>query len=206
MYRIFRTATRLLEKARQADVKLCTRVLDATHVDGRAKTVYSNVYDLKKRVVYLYHFFDFENVVVLDLEKELTKGARTLKLPELFPIKAAEVAFREEYAREAARKRAALNPVELDTDALTRCAGTYRVVQGDLAAKNVSFVVEEGQLRLKTESGGRRELVPQSETQFVILSGTVQLNVVFEGVSEQSPATAFVVTWDGGRARGERVE
>jgi hypothetical protein len=56
----------------------------AAHQDGpRARTVYTNVYDLVNRVVYLYYFSDYEHVAVLDLQEELAKGA--YDLPALFP-------------------------------------------------------------------------------------------------------------------------
>jgi len=51
----------------------------------RSPTVYTNVYDLANRMVYLYYFFDYEHVVVIDLEEELAKGAHAYDLPALFP-------------------------------------------------------------------------------------------------------------------------
>ncbi|MBN2858584.1 MAG: tetratricopeptide repeat protein [Candidatus Delongbacteria bacterium] len=61
------------------------KVLSAVYQEGDwGGTQYSNIYDLKKGLIYLYHFHNFENVVVLDLKKELEKGKRTQKLPELF--------------------------------------------------------------------------------------------------------------------------
>lgn len=61
------------------------KILASVHQEGDwGGTQYSNIYDLKKGLIYLYHFHNFENVVVLDLKKELGKGKRTQKLPELF--------------------------------------------------------------------------------------------------------------------------
>ena len=51
---------------------------------ARAATQYSNVYDLKKGLVFLYHFHNFEEVVCIDLKKELEKGAHEIDLPSLF--------------------------------------------------------------------------------------------------------------------------
>lgn len=39
----------------------------------------------EKRVVYLYHFYNFQNVVGIDLGEELRKGRRPMDLPALFP-------------------------------------------------------------------------------------------------------------------------
>lgn len=61
------------------------KVLAAVHQEGDwGGTQYSNIYDLKNGLIYLYHFHNYENVVVLNFKKELEKGKRTQKLPELF--------------------------------------------------------------------------------------------------------------------------
>jgi hypothetical protein len=75
----------MLTDADEVSVDLCKRVLAATHQEGANPTLYSNVYDLKRRIVYLYHFHNFQNEVVIDLKKELAKGAHKLDLPGLFP-------------------------------------------------------------------------------------------------------------------------
>jgi hypothetical protein len=81
-------ATAMLEDADDISVDLAKRVLAATHLENRypsSSTLYSNVYDLKRRIVYLYHFHNFQNEVVIDVKAELAKGARTIDLPDLFP-------------------------------------------------------------------------------------------------------------------------
>ncbi|MGD2093661.1 MAG: linear amide C-N hydrolase [Phycisphaerales bacterium] len=81
----YKIANQMLRDADNVTIDLCKRVLAATHQEGANPTVYSNVYDLKKRVVYLYHFHNFQNVVVIDLAEELKKGKRRTDLPALFP-------------------------------------------------------------------------------------------------------------------------
>jgi hypothetical protein len=49
----------------------------------------STVYDLKQKVIYLYHFHDFENVVEIHVAEELAKGERVVEMPSLFPAKPA---------------------------------------------------------------------------------------------------------------------
>jgi hypothetical protein len=82
--RRYNTADRMLAAADNVTIELCKQILDATHQEGRNPTVYSNIYDAKRRLVYLYHFHDFENVVVINLAEELKKGSRRLDLPALF--------------------------------------------------------------------------------------------------------------------------
>jgi hypothetical protein len=82
----YKIARRMLEESKgEVDVSLCRRILAATHQEGGSATQYSNIYDLKARVMHLFHFHNFENVVTLDLRKELAKGARKLEIPALFP-------------------------------------------------------------------------------------------------------------------------
>lgn len=64
------------------------KVLAAVHQERDwGGTQYSNICDLKKGLIYLYHFHNYEDVLLIDLKKELAKGKRTEKLPDLFPQK-----------------------------------------------------------------------------------------------------------------------
>ena len=68
----FKIARRMLEDSRgDISVDLFRRILAATHQEGGSTTQYSNIFDLKARVMYLYHFHNFENVVRIDLAEEL---------------------------------------------------------------------------------------------------------------------------------------
>jgi penicillin V acylase-like amidase (Ntn superfamily) len=82
----FRIARRLLEESKgDINVDLFRRILAATHQEGGAPTQYSNIYDLRARTMYLYHFHNFENVVRIDLAEELRRGAHKMDIPALFP-------------------------------------------------------------------------------------------------------------------------
>lgn len=82
----YRVATGMLKTCPELTVDYSRNVLSATHQKGKFCTRYSNIYDLKKQRVYLYHMHDFKNVVVIDLETELKKGKRTIELPSLFLV------------------------------------------------------------------------------------------------------------------------
>ncbi len=83
--RRYHIAHKMLADASEFDVPLFRRICSAVHQEGNNSTLYSTIYDLKHQVIYLYHFHNFENVVVLDLKKELAKGERILEMPDLFP-------------------------------------------------------------------------------------------------------------------------
>jgi tetratricopeptide (TPR) repeat protein len=83
----YRMADQILGSRNEASVDLVRRVLSATHSELFYPTLYSNIFDLKARVVYLYNFHDFEEAVVIDLSQELRKGARKVAIPSLFTVK-----------------------------------------------------------------------------------------------------------------------
>jgi hypothetical protein len=82
------TATRMLDKIFERsvlDVEQLRMVLDAVHVEGpSSNTVYSNIFDLRQGVIYLYHWYQFDEAVVLDVEESLTQGASSGRIRSLF--------------------------------------------------------------------------------------------------------------------------
>ncbi|MBN2635644.1 MAG: hypothetical protein JXR61_05195 [Prolixibacteraceae bacterium] len=76
----------ILSNAKSVSVPLLKNLLNQTHQEGELSTQYSNIYDLKRGIIYVYLFHDFENVYVIDLKKELSKGYRLEMLAEHFPV------------------------------------------------------------------------------------------------------------------------
>jgi hypothetical protein len=81
----FRVANARLASQPEVGIDEVRRILAATHSEGQDPTVYSYIADLVRGLVYLYHFHNFENVVVLNVAKELEKGAHVYDLPAMFP-------------------------------------------------------------------------------------------------------------------------
>ena len=80
----YRTADKIMSAAKELSVDLIRDVLNKTHQEGGALTVYSNIYDLKQGTVRVYNLRNFEEVVVMNLAEELKKGQRRVELPALF--------------------------------------------------------------------------------------------------------------------------
>jgi hypothetical protein len=59
-------------------------VLASTHQEGRYPTQYSNIYDLRNRVVYLFYFHNYEEYLVIDLKEAMEQGASSWDIPLLF--------------------------------------------------------------------------------------------------------------------------
>lgn len=91
----YRTAVQMLRAGEGRTVDSMRDILDAVHAEGGVHTIYSNVYDLKRGLVHVFHFHDYANVVTFDLAEELAKGAHTYELASLFPPNDGFLAFEE---------------------------------------------------------------------------------------------------------------
>jgi len=76
----YSTITAYLEyitTANKVNVENCAHILDLVHAPPGSTypgTVYSNVFDLKQQLIYLYIHGDYDNVVLLNLTEELAKN------------------------------------------------------------------------------------------------------------------------------------
>jgi len=92
-YNTMRTMLDTMNSATVADI---SNILNRVSVKGQGPTIYSNVCDLKKKEIYLYHFHNFDKMVKLNLDEELKKGKHTLRIEELFPENPEYVAFEQQ--------------------------------------------------------------------------------------------------------------
>jgi hypothetical protein len=81
----YRIAKAIMENCRGDRFNCIRRSLAATHQEGGHPTLYSNIYDLTARTVHVYHFHNYQDALVIDLEDELEKATGIMDLPSLFP-------------------------------------------------------------------------------------------------------------------------
>jgi hypothetical protein len=63
-------------------------ILESVHQKGIFnRTLYSNIFDLKNGIIYLYHWHQFDEVVVLNVEQELAKEDYMVRIKDLFSPK-----------------------------------------------------------------------------------------------------------------------
>ena len=197
----YRTATGLLKNADAVSVELMRTVMDATHLEGQSTTLYSNVYDLTNRLVYVYYFHDYENVVVFDLEEELLKGAQTIALPTLFPSNPEAERWAAPIVAELEAKRAGRTVVDVDPDVLQSYVGRYDIPDDMRSSYPYAFigVALDGDalvLQIKTDKGWY-PLTPQSENEFFHLSVRNDFAVSFE--RDASGSIEHMLYREGGR-------
>jgi hypothetical protein len=169
-----------LSQAGSYSVELFRQILDATHQDHYVQTVYSQVYDLKKGLIYLYLFHDFQNSIVLNLADELAKGPHMVSVASLFPenqtydlwsiqqIDQWKLLF--SYRIDAAMKPASLGNL----------VGKYWV-RGDASPSPIRIYLEKDQLYLQKPNELPLELYPDSaNTVFHSFYNNVELKLAFQ--------------------------
>lgn len=75
------TAVEMLDSSDEISTYLFGSILSETHQSG---TQYSNIYDLKEGLIYLFYYHNFEEYITIDLDEELQKGYRSYFIPSLF--------------------------------------------------------------------------------------------------------------------------
>ncbi len=61
-------------------------ILSATHQGGNYPTQYSNIYDNKNCIIYLFYYHNYEEYITIDLYQELEKGFKDYNIPSLFSM------------------------------------------------------------------------------------------------------------------------
>jgi hypothetical protein len=203
----YAAAVRILEGREETSLEVCERALSASAQRGRkVASLYSNVFDLKSRTAHIYLLYDFEHAVVLDLAEELEKGARTLRLPDLFPPNAAF----EEYAaylemsleeRIAARRGPALSAEELEPfegDYVVQVEGrdfeiTFRRKRDTLVATSPMF----------KQAGGKVVFHSTAADEFFMLNEIGELGAKFHR-DQGAAVTGFTLQLGGSNSEAIR--
>ena len=79
----YNTAVEMLDSSNDISIELFRDICDATHQVHDWYTQYSNVCDLKNGIIYLYRKYNFDDVIIIDLKKELQKGEQSYQISSL---------------------------------------------------------------------------------------------------------------------------
>ena len=177
----YNTAVAMFESADAISVDLFREILDAVHQEGGSPTVYSNIYDLKQRIIYLYHYYDYDNVVVINLDEELAKGEHSYDLPSLFPRNEAAESWAQPIVEYLERQREKRVTADVDPQVYDAYVGRYEV-PAEMGIPHDFYSVSKDDDRLYLQvkiDKGWYELTPQSETSFFHISRYDDFEVTF---------------------------
>jgi penicillin V acylase-like amidase (Ntn superfamily) len=200
----YKTAVRMLEHSDEVSIPVFRRVLMAVHQEADSPTLYSNIYDLQRQVVYLYHFHNFENVVVLDLAEELKKGKRELDLPALFPPTVAAEDFARRKLRQLEEQRNVKRATDVDPGIYTQYVGQYQLSGGPLPGLIVTVLRQGDGLYMEAPGVMRFELIPESTTTFFYASVDSFVKATFTQ-DDQGKITRFEGQVNESKVSGNRL-
>ncbi len=203
----YRIAEAMLKADPHVTIDRMRRILAAVHQEGHVSTVYSYICDLRNGKLYIYHFHNFENVVVLDVKQELAKGRHSQSLPELFPTTFAAEEFASQSAAAMEIRKAARRYPQFDPKTYPEFAGRY-VVNSPAAMAGVTVVVTAGTDRLRAElnDGNVRELIPESSARFSVWEPDHEGTFVTFLRDQAGKVTGFVADTRGGGISATRAK
>jgi len=80
----YNTAFQMLEQSNEISIDLFKNILDAVHIENYYPTQYSNIYDIKNGLIYLYYYHNFDHSIIFNLDEELKKGEHLYLIQSLF--------------------------------------------------------------------------------------------------------------------------
>ena len=171
-----RTANERLGKRPDLSVDLFRSIASDAHVEGVVKTLYSNIYDLRNKVIYLYYYYDFDRPLKIELPAYLRdKGTCTLDLAGLFSERHADVvrntqAVSREYWKSAKK---------MDSGQFSKYTGAYSGQGIDIEVAQA-----DGQFQIRFLGSEPYELVPLSAREFAVVDaagGDARIRFVKKG-------------------------
>jgi hypothetical protein len=183
------------------------RILAATHQEGGSSTLYSYIADLRREKIYLYHFHNFENVVVLDVKQELARGKHVANVADYFPRTYAAEAFADRVREQREARRKARQYAAFDATTLPQFAGRYTITTPEaFAGRTLQLTAEAGHLHFSLDGAARVEVFPESPTSFFALDvGGTDVTMVFTR-SDTGAVTGLEVRAGGLAATAKRAE
>ncbi len=176
----YKIANEMLENTEEVTIDYFRRILAATHQEGRFPTQYSNIYDLKQGIVYIYHFHNFENVVRIDLQEELKKGERSIDLPSLFPRTIAAERFKEKIISEQDELLSKKTVIKVDPKIYNIYVGQYQIVHPELSLTIKINITKDGdKLYCQMTDMEKYEIKPASEIHFFCKTSYEILELTF---------------------------
>jgi len=92
-------AVEMLEKIEDENdltVDYFKSILDAVHNESASNnTLYSNIFDLPNGIIYLYHWHQYDEVVILNVTEQLARGKLCIRISDLFSKEIVDKALAE---------------------------------------------------------------------------------------------------------------
>lgn len=190
----------MLSESDEISVDLFRSILAKVHQEPGQKqgspTMYSNIYDLKNGLIYLYHFHDFNDVYVIDLQAELIKGEHSYSIPSLFePV---SFAFADFANRSIIKKRTAIS---LNSSVFNDYVGEYHLVP--LPSFNLKIRTDNQKLYCLIRGMGEFEIYPETDSAYFLNEADMQFEFTRD---ENEKVNGFTFVMYGSKIPAKRIE
>lgn len=162
----FASANQIMDTSAQVDVAVMRKALAATHIERDSPTQYSNIYDLTNGKIYLYHFHNFENVVVLDVKAELGKGKRVTEIASMFPETFAWVQYQKEARSKLQKEIDKRRDPKIKNWAYQPVSGRYEVTTESSRWKEIVVSLKDNKLWVQVDDQPIEELIPEGKDRY----------------------------------------
>ena len=161
-----------LQNSKELSINLFKKILANVHVEGTmgvGTTVYSTIYDLKNGKIHLYYFHNFMEEVIFDINSELKKGTRTVKIESLFPKNISAEDYVDLKNKELKQRIESRLSKNISSKEYIKIKGEYKSLD---AASNDKFtiILENEKLYITIDNQSKFELFPESSNKFFIPS------------------------------------
>ncbi|MFH1195421.1 MAG: hypothetical protein V1720_06890 [bacterium] len=163
----YKIANSLLKESPEISKDLFQKVLESVHQEGWYATVYSNVYDLKNGIIYLYYFHNFFEEVQLDVLNELAKGERIVKISSLFNNNFAAKAYIDWKNWELENRKQNRIAKNFDTKIIDEYIGKYLVCFYP-TKDSLKVINDNGKMVIVFSDTLKIEVFPESNSKFFV--------------------------------------
>jgi len=145
---------------------------------GYGTTVYSTIYDLKSGQIHLYYFHNFLEEVIFDVNDELKKGFRTLKIASLFPKNIAAEDYIDQKNMALQQRIESRLTKNISSEDYVKIAGEFKSLDA-FSNDRFSIVFENGKLYITVNNDSKFELYPESSSKFFVPSVSGDFSLTF---------------------------
>lgn len=201
----FRTAQNMIKSNSIGSIDGVRKILAATHAEGDDVTLYSYIADLTNGLVYVYHFHNYENVVILDVKNEISKGKQIFNISELFPVTVAAKFIEYKFRSELSNKIESRIDKSFDKTTLVNYNGKFEITAPEVMARQtITISTENEHLNFQLNDGGPYRVYPQSSDTFFMMSyGGLDFKCNFYG---ENRAEKIVMKGSGLTIEARRIQ
>ncbi|MFH0756148.1 MAG: hypothetical protein V2B15_02535 [Bacteroidota bacterium] len=158
----------MIKESDEISIDLFKRILANTHIElNNIVTAYSAIFDLRKNEIYVYLFHNYMEEIVIDLNKELKNGNRTVELYTLFPQNIAIEDFKLLQRDELVKKKNKRMAKYVSAEDLQHFSGKY--INPYNLNDTIVIENEDDKIYLVNNKDIKNELFPESENKLFMV-------------------------------------